>query len=198
MNILIINTAFDIANYIVMKNGEIFAKRTDSSAKHSETSLVMISEALNDAKLTFQDIDVVAVNLGAGSFTGIRIGVALAKGFACGNTKIKLIGFNSFEPLLNKLNGKDGAIFISSGKDDYYVCSQVQGQLDFKVETNNALTNYENVFEFSGVYEDEELCNMVLNKIDNDEFCLMNDLTPFYMKLSQAEQDLINKDNKQD
>ena len=121
MNILIINTAFDNADYIVVKgyekeNGslmQIFSEKADSNAKHSETSLVFVDNALNDAGLKIGDIDVVAVNLGPGSFTGIRIGVALAKGFLCANENLRAIGLNSFEPILcrlyekkNKLNNK--------------------------------------------------------------------------------------------
>lgn len=49
---------------------------------HSETLLPMVEDALNSAGLTLSDIDAFAVAAGPGSFTGVRIGIALIKGLA--------------------------------------------------------------------------------------------------------------------
>ena len=49
---------------------------------HSETLLPMVEEALSDARLSLKDIDAFAVAAGPGSFTGVRIGIALIKGLA--------------------------------------------------------------------------------------------------------------------
>ena len=79
MNTLIINTAFNNANYILIANDDFFDITTPSSAKHSETSLLKIDELLSQANIRIKDIDCICVNLGPGSFTGIRIGVAITK-----------------------------------------------------------------------------------------------------------------------
>ena len=49
---------------------------------HSETLMPMLESALSSAKVSVNDIDVICVNAGPGSFTGIRIGTAAAKGLA--------------------------------------------------------------------------------------------------------------------
>lgn len=54
----------------------------DKGLTHSETILPMIDEILTRNGLTLDDIDALAVNNGPGSFTGIRIGVAVVKGLA--------------------------------------------------------------------------------------------------------------------
>lgn len=54
----------------------------DKGLTHSETILPMIDEILTRNKLSLDDIDALAVNNGPGSFTGIRIGVAVVKGLA--------------------------------------------------------------------------------------------------------------------
>ncbi|MDD6644471.1 MAG: tRNA (adenosine(37)-N6)-threonylcarbamoyltransferase complex dimerization subunit type 1 TsaB [Oscillospiraceae bacterium] len=59
--------------------GELFL---DKGLTHSETILPMIDEILTRNGLTLDDIDALAVNNGPGSFTGIRIGVAVVKGLA--------------------------------------------------------------------------------------------------------------------
>ncbi len=49
---------------------------------HSQTLLPMISEVLTQAEVTAKDIDLIAITQGPGSFTGLRIGMATAKGLA--------------------------------------------------------------------------------------------------------------------
>ena len=51
---------------------------------HSQTLLVMAEELLRQCGKTPQEVEAVAVANGPGSFTGVRIGVVAAKGFAWG------------------------------------------------------------------------------------------------------------------
>lgn len=55
---------------------------TNTGLTHSQTLMPMIEALLKNANLTLDEIDLIAVNKGPGSFTGIRIGVAAAKGLA--------------------------------------------------------------------------------------------------------------------
>ena len=68
---------------------------------HSKTLLVMIDNVLRQADMGFDSVEGIAVNSGPGSFTGIRIGVALAKGLAfknnlpvCGISTLESIAYN--------------------------------------------------------------------------------------------------------
>ncbi len=54
----------------------------NSGLTHSATLMPMVSDLLKNAGLRLEDMDVVAVAAGPGSFTGVRIGVAAAKGLA--------------------------------------------------------------------------------------------------------------------
>lgn len=49
---------------------------------HSQTLLPMMEDMLRNARLTLQDVDLLAVSRGPGSFTGLRIGIAAVKGMA--------------------------------------------------------------------------------------------------------------------
>ena len=55
---------------------------TNTGLTHSQTLMPMIESLLKNANVKLDDIDLIAVNKGPGSFTGIRIGVAAAKGMA--------------------------------------------------------------------------------------------------------------------
>ncbi|MBQ8749252.1 MAG: tRNA (adenosine(37)-N6)-threonylcarbamoyltransferase complex dimerization subunit type 1 TsaB [Clostridia bacterium] len=194
MNILIINTAFEVADYIVLKNDEVYSFKTDSNAKHSETSLVYIDKALQGAGIGINDIDAVAVNLGAGSFTGIRIGVAIAKGFLSANNNLKAIGFNSFEPLLNRLKSGSGKILISTGKSDYYTCEVKDYKIiNMKCEVLQENDTSEEICIFDNIYNENELIDLVKEKAKSGIFSDNNELEPVYLKLSQAEEELLKK-----
>ncbi len=55
---------------------------TNTGLTHSQTLMPMIESLLKNANVSLDEIDLIAVNKGPGSFTGIRIGVAAAKGMA--------------------------------------------------------------------------------------------------------------------
>ena len=69
--------------YVMVLDGEKTTKKTlvDNQKQHSVLINGVIDEVLQSAKVTLNDIDVFAVGIGVGSFTGIRVGVSVAKGF---------------------------------------------------------------------------------------------------------------------
>lgn len=69
---------------------------------HSNTLMKMIDTVLNFADVKIDDLDKVAVSIGPGSFTGIRVGVAAAKGF-CYGKNIEINGVNELDILANSI-----------------------------------------------------------------------------------------------
>lgn len=68
---------------ILDSKGRLLAeRRLDEGLTHSETLLPLVEDTLKDASLTPADIGLYAVSAGPGSFTGLRIGMALSKGMA--------------------------------------------------------------------------------------------------------------------
>ena len=68
-----------------MEEGKLLASGYQNTGMtHSQTLLVMAEDLLKQCGLTPRDVDAVAVAAGPGSFTGVRIGMAAAKGFAWG------------------------------------------------------------------------------------------------------------------
>lgn len=82
MNILLFDTSTDtLAAGVLRDDGRLFAAAR-SDLKHSEILLPAIEGCLAAAELSFRDIDLIACAKGPGSFTGLRIGLATAKGLA--------------------------------------------------------------------------------------------------------------------
>lgn len=68
---------------VALQRGEALFERISSSEKQSaQAVLPLISELLLDAEIALKDIDFIAVVAGPGSFTGVRIGVAVAQGLS--------------------------------------------------------------------------------------------------------------------
>lgn len=78
-----IETATDICSVALTNNGELLAYR-ESQIKNSHSNLItlFINEVLEEASVKSSGIDAIAVSGGPGSYTGIRIGMAVAKGIA--------------------------------------------------------------------------------------------------------------------
>lgn len=83
MVVLALESSAPSASAAVVKDGKLLAEMfLNVGLTHSVTLLPLVKNALELAELDVSDIDAVAVDNGPGSFTGVRIGVALAKGIA--------------------------------------------------------------------------------------------------------------------
>ena len=85
MKILAFDGTARIASVAVVEDTRILASYSvDNGLTQSELLLPMAEDMLKALKLDFDDIGLYAVSVGPGSFTGVRIGVALVKGLAFG------------------------------------------------------------------------------------------------------------------
>ena len=82
MKVLGIDSATPIASVAVLDDGRILATGESDAAGHRADLLVTIDRVCRDAGVTPTELDAVAIGAGPGSFTGLRIGMATAKGIA--------------------------------------------------------------------------------------------------------------------
>ena len=88
MRILALETSAKAVSAAISENGRILASGyQDTGLTHSRTLMPIVEHLLKNTDLSPDGIDAVAVAVGPGSFTGIRIGVAAAKGLAFGWNK---------------------------------------------------------------------------------------------------------------
>ncbi len=105
MKTLVIDTSLTTATVAIGENEKVICcKSLNSKNKHSKTLLPLIKKMLDESKIKPKEIEHVVCGIGPGSFTGIRIGIATAKGVAySNNTKVTYV--TSLEGLALNLKG---------------------------------------------------------------------------------------------
>jgi tRNA threonylcarbamoyladenosine biosynthesis protein TsaB len=121
MRILALDTSTFVGTVAVLADGELRAEWSASvRASHGETLLPQLARTLEHAGLALSEIDLFAVGLGPGSFTGVRIGVATAKGLALAESK-PLVGVTSLRVLARGMPaGTLRAVAVDAHKGEVY------------------------------------------------------------------------------
>lgn len=123
MLILGIDTSTKISSVALYdsENGIISKLELEVKFNHSDTLLKAIDTLFEFSKLKTSDIDRVAVGIGPGSFTGIRVGIGTAKGIAFAADK-EIVGINSLEILAYGLSYSSDLIIpmIDARKERIY------------------------------------------------------------------------------
>ncbi len=97
--ILNIETSTEVCSVSLAENGNLLHKKESAEGmNHSRLLTVFIDELFAESNFSLKKLDAVAVSKGPGSYTGLRIGVSVAKGL-CYGMGIPLISVNSLESL---------------------------------------------------------------------------------------------------
>ena len=122
-NVLAIDTATRQLNLAVLYEGDRSVKSSEVVAKtHGQILLKKIEDLLSSAGLASSDLQAMVVSLGPGSFTGLRIGLAAAKGIAVARD-IPITGVTLYEvaALCLKHSVSGAHVLIPSRKGECYV-----------------------------------------------------------------------------
>ena len=110
MLILAFETSAKAASVALLENGTLLGESYQNTGlTHSQTLMVMAEDLLRQCGKTVDDVTAVAVAEGPGSFTGVRIGVAAAKGFAWGRN-IPCYGISTLEAMAVSLGAYEGHV----------------------------------------------------------------------------------------
>jgi tRNA threonylcarbamoyladenosine biosynthesis protein TsaB len=138
-DILNIETSTEVCSVSIARNGQtLFAKESTDGLKHSELLTVFIQDIFKENDFRFNQLDAVAVSKGPGSYTGLRIGVSVAKGL-CYALNIPLIAVGSIEAL-GHYTAMHAAKFISANDSDTILlfCPMIDAR---RMEVYTALYN---------------------------------------------------------
>lgn len=201
MNTLIIDTTRKLAKILISKDDKHFVFDMSDKIKHSEGLFLYLEKALSETKLKISDFDVLCGVVGPGSFTGIRVGMSVIKGF---NQVINkpVVPINIFEVL--RYGVKNGVILlnststtcykadirnfeivdmgvinkleISSISGDIYILKEEQDELGIEYNNIRVIADYSSYYFLA--------IENKLKKKSNELF------EPLYLQLSQAEKNL--------
>ena len=233
MKILAFETSAKAASVALLDGGKLLAESYQNTGlTHSQTIMVMAQDLLKSCGLSARDVEAVAVAAGPGSFTGVRIGVAAAKGFAWG-AELPCYGVSTLEAMARTMGVWQGYIVpaMDARRSQVYtavfhaekgVITRVEEDMAISLaELGEKIKNYEeNVFL---VGDGALLCyNTLLEEVPQlvlppehrmhqrasgvalaaqamaDAGISGNgaELTPNYLRLSQAERERMARENR--
>ncbi len=157
--LLILDTALEEAIVAISKDGEIIAELSNKEA-HSHASFIQVAIAslLEKQKVVINEIDAIVVTLGPGSYTGLRVGLATAKGIAYAIQK-PLIGISTLSALAHK------ALKLASTetKDEIQVFPMIDAR---RMEVFGSIYNLEmqQILPEQAIVLDQTLWNSLITK----------------------------------
>lgn len=182
MKILAIDSSSKPASAAVSDGERILSESyVNNGFTHSKTLMSVVKNTVESAGISINNIDLIACVTGPGSFTGIRIGVACAKGIAFPNN-IPCVGISTLEAMAYGVQSFDG--YVCAVMDAR--CSQVYtatfrvcfGTVE-RITEDRAISIDELVNELSSldntVYLMGDGAHLIKNKSDNGNFVLVSE-----------------------
>lgn len=203
MNKLILDCSAGMSVWLC-KDDEVFFKVDENQKKHTDELLLTVDELLKNAGISVADLDVIGVCVGPGSFTGVRVAISICKGLAVG-AKIKVVQISNFDLYSQNL---DKAFVVLEGFSNYVYVRKIDGEKieDSCEDVNEFVSKYKAQFDgFKVVINNEKTQNLLKNgeilsiigqketvlcvnlKVDKNEFVEINQISPVYLRASQAE-----------
>ena len=189
---LFIDTHDKDINLVLYKDGEILDKNIKESERHhSDFIMPMLKELLDRNNITVHDLNELFVVNGPGSFTGVRLGVTIAKTLAYTlNIPIKTI--TSLELF---------ALSANTDQDKIVVIPDLKGVFGVKFDKDNKIIDeyfYKSNEEYKSYLENQKDCIVVNNNIDFNklydymktiEKTTPHKVNPIYIKAIEATKD---------
>ena len=142
MKILALDTSAKTATAAVVEEDQILCRASVTvNLTHSQTLLPLCDSMLTAAGMTLRDMDLFAVSMGPGSFTGLRIGIGAVKGMAQGLNK-PCLGVSTLEALACNYTGLTGvvcAVMDARCQQVYTATFRLQGGYPERLTPDEAL-----------------------------------------------------------
>ncbi len=218
MKILCIDTSSKLCGVGIFEDTTLIDKvELNNGLTHSETLMPILKDLLDKNSIKLKDFGLIVVDVGPGSFTGIRIGVATAKAFS-DSLAIPCIGISSLEVLAYQIKSSSIICSTIDCKNDncYFALYKLDNNKYTILEKPCAKTKQEVLDLLEAKYPNQDikfvgdgisyssennyLSVENLNLAGFNKFNLNNfngeEILPLYLKKSQAERLLEEKGNK--
>ena len=207
MNILLIDSSSGNIEFALYENNKISINKKLDSEINADSLIYELLKELGSSNRLIKDVDVVSLSNGPGSFTGLRIGSAIAEGICFANN-CKLVEIPTLDIIANKYknDGELIALIFSNSRtqefyfaeyknekgkmsrtSDYSVKRLEDINMDNKVIIVNEKTDL-HLFENLNITDLSEISNiqshleLTLDNIERSDFSDYKTSEPFYMK----------------
>ncbi len=166
MKIIAIETATDICSIAYVHNGtceNIIENKIPR--QHAEKLPLFYNELVDQTNLKLAEIDAIAVSIGPGSFTGLRIGLSYAKGLAYSHKK-PIIPVPTMQSLLHgsgKTNNKIAVLLLSHGKK--YFIQQFEHNNSIVTSNKIEVNELESINELRDLMVDQVIIHYGCDKL---------------------------------
>ncbi len=126
MRILGLDTSGKTASAAILdtESGILLGEHTVyTSRTHSQVILPLCKELLEECRLGMEDVDCLAAAVGPGSYTGLRIGIAVVQGMAMARN-IPCTGVSTLEALAVRILGAEPVLAIMHARADLFYCAK--------------------------------------------------------------------------
>lgn len=197
MKYLFIDTSNSFINiYIINDNNVLVYKKVETLKDMANTIMPLIREAFNEVKFDIKDIDKIFVTIGPGSFTGIRVGITVAKTISyCLNIPVYPISTLEYLSSINTNYSKIISIIDARRNNVFagFYDSKLNKLEDEKLVGYNSIdiTDDTVVVSYDGIYDSSVLDIDIIKLIDkhkNDKAVNPHMLVPNYLKKTEAEE----------
>lgn len=181
MKILIIDTTWENLVVVGINDKKEYIRNIQlDKLNHQKTLLNTIDEVLKECVMGIGEVDAIAVVVGPGSFTGIRIGISTALGLSF-ESNTKRIELNAFEVIGYKYNGE---VAVDAGHGNSYIAKVNNGTIENVtfLEGKEIKSGY---IQRSDIDYVRNLISFTKDKISTKKYS--EGYVPFYVRPSQAE-----------
>jgi tRNA threonylcarbamoyl adenosine modification protein YeaZ len=119
MRLLAIDTALEACSVGVVDGDRTVVRSQNIGRGHAEILMGQVESALVEARLEFASLDRIAVVVGPGSFTGLRVGIAAARGFALVTGK-PAVGIGTLSVHAAEAGGRPVLATLAAGRGEIY------------------------------------------------------------------------------
>lgn len=217
MKILAIDTSSSVCSVALLEDDKLIDKNELNDGKtHSENLMPLLDELLKRNKMNIEEINLIAVCSGPGSFTGIRIGVASIKPIAeilnvkvASVTSLETLAKNveNSETIVSMIDARNNQVYCGIFDKDYnkkedYLADDINIVIENLKKYNNIIcvgngailhkeilkTNLSNVeFIENNLQTAENTGKIGYKKYLENDLCNADTIIPIYLRKSQAE-----------
>lgn len=207
ISLFIDTSSFNLLVYLLKDDKVINFCKLEKIKSHSTLVLPEIKRRLNEANIKINDIDNIYVVNGPGSFTGLRIGVTIAKiiGYTLNKrvipiSSLELLATTAFNTdyIIPVIDARRGYVYAGVYdknlnnilKDQYISLNDLFSKLDD--DRTYTFVSYDDMLNIENLIKPNEDVSKLINKHQNDSQINIHNVNPNYLKRTEAEEKLKN------